>query len=370
MKKEKITLERIFHPIGQGAFYTEKFKTDKKNIANIVYDCGTVSNQETLREEINETFEEEEVIDILFLSHLHADHTSGVEYLKQRCKIKNVILPIVNEFEKLIVKLDLILNKVNIDILNPEEFFDKETKIIYVRPSDGEEQFNSVILNTDELTNNSSIASGAKIIINALACWSYTPFNLRNETQLNDFKNELIVREIDIEKLSDIDYFEENKSILFYCYGDQNGPKHNKNSLLIYSCSHEYSKLEILSNMLENSTFKSCRTTCVACLYTGDADLTIENLVDRISNTVKNYMEQTAILQIPHHGSRKNFNKNAFKLIPQNFGPCIISARSQNDRHPNKELLGEILYHGGFPTLITEKPDTKTLHNVSFSFFD
>ena len=32
---------RYIHPIGQGAFYSERFEVDNNVIANIVYDCGT-----------------------------------------------------------------------------------------------------------------------------------------------------------------------------------------------------------------------------------------------------------------------------------------------------------------------------------------
>ena len=34
-------LERTFHPVGHGAFYTERFYDDDgQNIANVVFDCG------------------------------------------------------------------------------------------------------------------------------------------------------------------------------------------------------------------------------------------------------------------------------------------------------------------------------------------
>ena len=42
-------LIRTFHPVGHGAFYTERFYDENvNNIANVVYDCGskTISHQD------------------------------------------------------------------------------------------------------------------------------------------------------------------------------------------------------------------------------------------------------------------------------------------------------------------------------------
>ena len=37
--------KRVFHPVGQGAFFTEQFYDDDQNtlLYNIVYDCGSKS---------------------------------------------------------------------------------------------------------------------------------------------------------------------------------------------------------------------------------------------------------------------------------------------------------------------------------------
>lgn len=53
-----ITLERVIHPVGQGAFYSERFyeEGNEKPIANIVYDCGTISEKQRINHDIKDYF--------------------------------------------------------------------------------------------------------------------------------------------------------------------------------------------------------------------------------------------------------------------------------------------------------------------------
>lgn len=46
-------ITRLILPVGQGAFYVEKFKNGK----NIVYDCGSIGNREKIDTLIEKCFE-------------------------------------------------------------------------------------------------------------------------------------------------------------------------------------------------------------------------------------------------------------------------------------------------------------------------
>ena len=90
------TLTRIIHPVGQGAFYSERFIDAQGKIHNIVYDCGSLPAQKTgsaLNSEIDSAFQEGDHIDILFISHFDADHINGILRLNRRYKIDHVVLP-------------------------------------------------------------------------------------------------------------------------------------------------------------------------------------------------------------------------------------------------------------------------------------
>ena len=79
-------MERIFHPIGHGAFYTERFYENGNDdpLFAAVYDCGSFSYGQ-LKEIIDTTFKEGDKINLLFISHFHFDHISMVQHLKSRC---------------------------------------------------------------------------------------------------------------------------------------------------------------------------------------------------------------------------------------------------------------------------------------------
>lgn len=90
-------MERIFHPIGHGAFYTERFYEDDNDapLFTAVYDCGSFS-YEQLKDIIDTTFKEGDKINLLFISHFHFDHISMVQYLKSRCDIDYIIVPVLS----------------------------------------------------------------------------------------------------------------------------------------------------------------------------------------------------------------------------------------------------------------------------------
>ena len=61
-------LQRTFHPVGQGAFYTERHKISNGKDFTIVYDCGSFQFT-NLKNRIKSAFQKGEEIDILFISH-------------------------------------------------------------------------------------------------------------------------------------------------------------------------------------------------------------------------------------------------------------------------------------------------------------
>ena len=74
-------IQRIFHPVGQGAFYSERHENH-----NIVYDCGTDyfnRGKKGIKNTISQSFSKDEIIDILFISHFDYDHVSLIEHLKK-----------------------------------------------------------------------------------------------------------------------------------------------------------------------------------------------------------------------------------------------------------------------------------------------
>ena len=92
--------------------YCEKFSDeDFCGKVNVVYDCGTISGLSVLKAVIERTFEHGEVIDALFLSHLHEDHINGLPILAKRCQIKRVYLPMMDTTDLALMQLAYILRR-------------------------------------------------------------------------------------------------------------------------------------------------------------------------------------------------------------------------------------------------------------------
>ena len=89
---QSVTLTRTFHPVGQGAFYSEVFKVDEEERFVTIYDCGTESKNDFIKKEI-EDFKKDlqrKTIDILFLSHFHNDHINGLDMLLDGMTVKKI----------------------------------------------------------------------------------------------------------------------------------------------------------------------------------------------------------------------------------------------------------------------------------------
>ena len=183
-------MQRIFHPVGQGGFYSESFKTNNNNF-NVVYDCGSISRG--VDKVISNSFDKNEDIDILFISHFDSDHVNKINILKNSVsKIKTVIMPLLSEEDKnfllLVYKWLGSEYKNSLDILNnPKEFFGSETKIIWVREvvESRDEESNQEIRDVAEIEDGTEIKSGENInfSLERRKFWIYKPYNYKNKTR-------------------------------------------------------------------------------------------------------------------------------------------------------------------------------------------
>jgi beta-lactamase superfamily II metal-dependent hydrolase len=393
-------IERIFHPIGQGAFYSEKHEN-----FNIVYDCGNWKNTKLSSNVVKQAFNEGEIIDVLFISHFDYDHVNKIKILKEHAKIKRVVLPLLHNTEKnllLNIHRSLKLNILRI-IQNPEKFFGNDTQIIRVNYTDNNETplgEDMPFQDIDELTS-STIESGTELrkSFNEYD-WIYIPYNYcyceRNK------RLETLIRNngLDFEKFIKDPKYTINKTVrnrkeLKDIYSRLSG-NINQNSMLLYSGPHNNSnKCEYKDNLyyrhtscyskpkdLSDNAVSKCyarknsiackrrvaigcgrkpsvicgrrnpvgcyRRKAVGCIYTGDCDLNVANIKE-IFNT---FWEQVSTIQIPHHGDIKSYNTEI--LNDKNY-LCPISVGEKNRyKHPSKEVTSDILEQESCPFLVTE----------------
>ena len=358
---------RTFHPIGQGAFYTERFDN-----FTIVYDCGSATKGSHLEDEIKSTFKTDKEIDALFISHFDDDHINGIETLLKNCHVKKVFIPLLTTDEKIERFLFNYLKKkrnkfVHELILDPEEAFkNSDTTLVKVKPvnkSSNNEVFQ--VLSIDNIEHGVTIESNIKLTASLLANWVFIPFNFQSSTRAKVLKGLLKKEGIQINTIEDFKKYWKNTTIkdqIITTYKRVPGNP-NTNSLTLYSGPETLKGNTSISNG-KPKTLKCLYTRKeTGCIYFGDYDAKGSRKWKQIYTKYQKYWHNIGIVQIPHHGSELSYNRAINK---EKSMVSIISAGSNNKyKHPDPKTMKEILLDGGIPLLVSEKPESKILQRVS-----
>ena len=365
---------RTFHPVGHGAFYTERFCGKScKQLFCAVYDCGGKSTK-TVNACIENAFDKGDQIDLLFISHLHNDHINGVSTLLNHCDVKRIVLPALED--------DLIVEALLYNYIETEEFDNDANKFVeqlligdfgstqITKVESFKENSNTPISVVDSESIGKALASGTTIEEKRIN-WRYYPINLSSSNSVSiieklaavanvssssfylngklDYKKiRDVVKNIDISKVAKI-------------YQGVFGRKHNSYSMPVVSiaavclsakCTRWCHKV--------GETPMRCLTNC---LYTGDFEAASKcNDLLKIFKDFEIDYAKIGILQVPHHGSQNNLNCELYKTGKL----CIISA-GENDRykHPDMAVLSAIQQECSIPIIVTEDEKTKQqLHLV------
>ena len=382
-------MTRTFHPVGQGAFYSEQFRSENGDDFRIVYDCGTKTSQEKVHpvKVIQEAFNDSKPIDILFISHFDEDHVSMIsELLNQHAIIKLVVLPLLPVEETAVLQAHYRHEGNTIGELllaDPVGFFHNKAAVLRVEsmgnepielsPNHDEVARNSlrdsnvIIIKPNgervdtELGNSVNIPSGAQIFVPRHS-WCYIPHNYKYPQRHQALLNELAKRaHIDQTRLRETSYIAEKSTELNKVYrslrtvgcGDI-----NENSMLVYSgppqClpSMTYAWREICWNV--HGIFY-CHEDRPACMYSGDSDFKKV----KIHEVYKRLWKNVGTVQIPHHGSEGSFSAG-FLGKGDGVYICPVSAGQHNQHHhPAPTVLKEILIRHSVPLIVDECPCSK-----------
>lgn len=372
-------VERKIIPVGHGAFYCEKF--DVIN-TSVVYDCGTLKGKEFINECIDKTFGCGESIYALFISHFDIDHIKGVEHLLRRCKVKYVILPIVSKLENDLLQLELLLNDCD-DIFIKEFVKDPEksitritddskekTRIIRVKEWDGEDKDKYEYENDLVDSQNGEIKSGSKVVLKNKDNfkWEYIIYNINQDKYNKKLKSEFDKIDVNWDKnITDPSFWDKKKRNIFKKKYEKIVGKErlNENSLTVLSCPSSGNNIYTIMKCkrwrnhccyhhccYHHCLYEYCKKftykKAFGCLYTGDFDC--KNNWDKLSAAYEKYLHEIMCFQVPHHGSRNNFNKKILEL------DCIffMSVKDNDAKHPDQSVLLSFIKNCTYPYLVTE----------------
>lgn len=377
-------LTRTIHPVGQGGFYTESLKDDNGKEFLVAYDCGGNNKQfmeDYLKSFIHNTRDGGRmVIDAVFISHLHADHINGLEYLLKNVDVKYLFLPQLTD--------DLLAETLMFNALqnheNVQELTDfvlslygerggrtYETRIVPVEPSgeqDGrntESQIISVDISRDirDIENLSLIKSGTRLTTGTP--WLYIPYNPPASHNFYDYIiDELGLTSLDFSKMPAI-VKDCSISTLKDIYRNFFGSNHNSYSMTLFSGLVDPSRYKIKGCHhvwnLNCDTQYHLRQESANCLYTGDSEAWAFD--DMKSFYGSQLWPTIKSIQVPHHGSKNNYHPSLYDNAIRGF----ISVGTGNKySHPHKMTLIELYNHGCLPIVVTEDDRTKFVSYYSF----
>lgn len=359
---------RTFHPVGQGAFYTERFYDEGqgKPVFTAVYDCGSV-NVRQLKKAIDQTFGENDIINLLFVSHFHSDHVNKIEYLKKRCHVRYIVIP---ELTSGLVLESLVHDFIQSDgsewnndtiqflssCINASYNDGGDMRVVRVDVSrEGSEERRVIDLDSGDpigprVSRNTEIR---------FCDWIYVPYYVGDKFDelIAEFKANGIVFNLDLRRVGFLkEICEEIRKIgvdiLKRIYAKVYRNNHNSYSMPVYSgfrhCSNGANQCFAVCPRRKHGDLH-CQTNC---LYTGDYDARTQANFDNLKAYFSRYWNRIGLVQVPHHGSEHNSDH---KLYSHPDKLAIMSFGSKNRYgHPDSKTIEEIVSAGSVPIAVTE----------------
>lgn len=335
-----VALTRIFYPVGFGAFYTERHQSENGTMT-FVYDCGTKTSGVDLENIIKSAFPKQgDIIDILFISHFHEDHVSGVEFLKKHCKIEKVVIPYIPEGDRMLFVLTEDLGGYSQLILNTERYFGQDTKVIRVMS-----EYQQMV----DVPGGNIVQSGSTLELPPnISKWKLIPFNYNYAYKITELKDKLSESGLSYEALREKGYIKNNFNRIMGAY---RGLKNNLNNTSLVLLSGAMYDCNWMCGLYKNVHISLNSPNCI---FSGDAPMKMKKFKKRLKTLLKLYPNSMSTIQIPHHGSSWNFDDSI--LSP--YSASVISYDHADKKHPSASVLENIEKSGSFLFSVTEDIST------------
>ena len=370
-------LIRTFHPVGHGAFYTERFFDGSgKCIFTAVFDCGCFEAAKKgvnhhlnhINTTIQNTFNANDVIDVLFISHFHTDHINGIDFLLKHCDIKRIYIPILTPRVILEAFLFNCIQTGSTDNIGNElieKFATSQIPNVTQIRSNRTNQKDIQLKEVEITLNHNRFLSSHSRLCHSNISWTFIPFNLL-EGQMNKLlykrsplKGLVRNRQVDFVKLHN---FITSNSIsqLQQIYKQALKVEHNSYSMTVLSYYSQYNPKNTQYQIWWNNNIIQ-NISLINCLYMGDfeanANYPKQNTnIDALRSFYSTRWRGIGLLQVPHHGSKHNYDDKLYDV--QRL--CVISHGDPDKyHHPDICVVNGIRKHHCTPIDVTDKQQSK-----------
>ena len=363
-----ITLTRTFHPVGQGAFYSEVFSIDDREEFTVVYDCGTESDGASLDHEIDSFVKglKNSKIDLLFISHFHKDHINGLPKLASMAKIKKTVIPMlpsevllvsrVHNYltceettkegrRKEIEPLEQIIN----DLTTHEGISEQFGEIVSVAPYDPDYRPDGWLPKS-----TSETVQAGKSLPGITDIWEYIPFNSIDVDDDRAVKFKARVSELGLIKDGKL---MEDKLL----HGLRVKVKELYKEIVGKLCTDDNLYTMAVESLPAEGYEDEILARNSRCLFTGDLD-SVGNagLWGRFSDLFQ--LNDIGTIQVPHHGSKENWRSEFLTRDPKEF---VVSVGGKNTYHHPDFWAMESIRKKDKLFVVTEDPGSK--RSIDFS---
>lgn len=384
---------------GQGFFHSGTVRLGDRSVL-YVYDCGSLDRVALTREISIFRDRHGDEIDLLFLSHFHADHVNGLPDLLAGTRVHTAVIPLVPIAERLFVFAralatdepitdwyrDLIADPVSAiaDISNGAE-------VVEVAPEVQEDDDDSLELpyepvapadlttgtSADDFSDTATLTPGARSVLTgsngtlSTAIWEWDTMTTafaakRKESFLDTLATQLKITRADLNKrLSTrtgvVDLLTNHRTALEASY-NSNFADLNLTSLLLYSGPAAEVPSEGMSyrarSVVERGELHAWDVR-PGWLGTGDQRMGVR----RCSETVQRFgarLGRVGALALPHHGARDSFHPALLAAFGDHRPVCSASVGAHNTyHHPNRRVIIDVSSNGNHVVVVTEQESSR-----------
>ena len=366
-----------YHSVGQGLFFEGRFQSGRKEIS-LVYDCGTEKSYKPyLKHAISQFKSTTNHIDILVVSHFDFDHISGMHNLLKECTVSQIILPYLTDEEILIYLLSqpslptqdeqwYIEFLRNPHIVLADEFESIEKITFIVNEFDKSVWLNLLDISSEDFESNQIVRNYRNIEIKiqksvedyivspnlSLKFYNYPISPQKKVAFMNKVESEMKrhgdnnIHSLAHRVLSDL----AEATAFKKSYSYLNKSNHNNVSLLMVydfkmikgNCLNLAIRKEQLDIFETQPHTYNLEASRFIHFFTGDISFKYIRKHLQIYEHYKDLLPSVDAIQVPHHGSKHNWNDDLLSRVPRKAFFIVSSGLGNSYRHPHTEVTKKI----------------------------
>ncbi|UCV29053.1 MBL fold metallo-hydrolase [Ferribacterium limneticum] len=366
-------------PVGHGFFHTAKIDIGNDSY-RYVFDCGADEEKDILQQVKCYLAEEESKnIEMLVVSHFHADHVNGIPRLIAGSTVKKLVIPHLPKDFLLVALAKLASQGVQIWeqysglLLAPQTWVNaleggREVEVVRIAATDDENEQDAPPPDGNGIALGRGTASHTRpydVFFQGKPLWRFK-FYVRHSASLataitNKISGQFNLSPDELQaSLRDAAWIKKNWATLERCFKSLGSGRQNATSLCLYSgpSAPHWAALYALS-YAPCRCINRYRECCkLGWLGTGDARLKSHKKFQAFKAHYGHLLHSVATLSIPHHGSELDYNPGLAMIGCRH----VITSDQYPDphgKHPHPDVVADLKLTSCAVDFVTRDPASR-----------